>query len=52
MMPPMPAFYHHPRTIDDLVDHTVGRMLDQFGIDMPGAVRWTGEMGVQAPARE
>jgi 4-hydroxy-3-polyprenylbenzoate decarboxylase len=52
ILPPMPAFYHHPRTIDDLVDHTVGRMLDQFGIDMPGAVRWTGEMGVQAPARE
>lgn len=52
ILPPMPAFYHHPRTIDDLVDHTVGRMLDQFGIDMPGAVRWTGDMGVQAPARE
>ena len=31
---------------DELVDHTVARMLDQFGIEMPGAVRWTGEMGV------
>ena len=47
ILPPMPAFYNHPRSIDDLVDHTVARMLDQFGIDMPGAVRWSGEMGVQ-----
>ena len=46
ILPPMPAFYNHPRTVDELVDHTVARMLDQFGIEMPGAVRWTGEMGV------
>ena len=46
ILPPMPAFYNHPRTVDDLVDHTVARMLDQFGIEMSGAVRWTGEMGV------
>ena len=46
ILPPMPAFYTHPRTIDDLVDHTVARMLDSFGIDVPGAVRWAGEMGV------
>ena len=31
ILPPMPAFYNHPRTIDDLVDHTVARMLDSFG---------------------
>jgi len=46
ILPPMPAFYNHPRTVDELVDHTVARMLDQFGIEIPGAVRWTGEMGV------
>jgi flavin prenyltransferase len=46
ILPPMPAFYNHPRTVDDLIDHTVARMLDQFGIEMSGAVRWTGEMGV------
>ena len=46
ILPPMPAFYNHPRTVDDIVDHTVARMLDQFGIEVPGAVRWTGEMGV------
>jgi 4-hydroxy-3-polyprenylbenzoate decarboxylase len=32
IMPPAPAFYHRPRTIQDLVDHTVGKMLDQFQI--------------------
>ena len=48
ILPPMPAFYNHPRTVDDLVDHTVARMLDQFGIEMSGAVRWTGEMGVRS----
>jgi 4-hydroxy-3-polyprenylbenzoate decarboxylase len=46
ILPPVPAFYNHPRTVDDVVEHTVMRMLDQFGIEVPGAVRWTGEMGV------
>jgi 4-hydroxy-3-polyprenylbenzoate decarboxylase len=46
ILPPMPAFYHHPRTVDDIVDHTVARVLDQFGIEMRGAPRWSGEMGV------
>src|SRR5918993_5812157 len=49
ILPPMPAFYNNPRSIDDLIDHTVGRMLDQFGIEMPGAVRWSGEMGTAKP---
>jgi 4-hydroxy-3-polyprenylbenzoate decarboxylase len=47
ILPPLPAFYNHPRTIDDLVDHTVSRMLDPFGLDVSGAARWTGEMGVR-----
>jgi 4-hydroxy-3-polyprenylbenzoate decarboxylase len=42
----MPAFYNHPATIDDIVDHTVSRVLDQFGLDAGGAERWSGEMGV------
>lgn len=42
IVPPVPAFYNHPRTIDDLVNHTVGRVLDLFGVD-PGIVnRWAG----------
>ena len=46
ILPPMPAFYNHPATIDDIVDHTVSRVLDQFGLDAGGAERWSGEMGV------
>ena len=46
MLPPMPAFYSHPRSLSDIVDHTVERILDQFGVEVPDAVRWTGEMGV------
>jgi len=48
ILPPMPAFYNHPQSIDDIVDHTVGRILDQFGIDLPNTPRWSGEMGVGA----
>jgi flavin prenyltransferase len=40
--PPAPAFYNNPRSIDDLVDHTVGRVLDLFGLEMPELRRWTG----------
>ncbi len=40
--PPMPAFYNRPQTIDDIVNHSVGRVLDLFGVD-PGVVkRWQG----------
>jgi 4-hydroxy-3-polyprenylbenzoate decarboxylase len=46
VLPPMPAFYNHPRTVDDVVDHTVARVLDQFGLEVSGAERWSGEMGV------
>ena len=46
VMPPLPAFYNHPRTIDDIVYYTVARMLDQFGLEVRGAERWVGEMGV------
>jgi flavin prenyltransferase len=40
--PPVPAFYSNPKTIDDLIDHTVGRALDLFGLEMPQLRRWTG----------
>jgi 4-hydroxy-3-polyprenylbenzoate decarboxylase len=47
ILPPMPAFYNNPRSLADIVEHTVARMLDQFGIEAPGgATRWTGEMRV------
>lgn len=43
--PPMPAFYNHPETIDDIINHSVGRVLDLFGIDTGIVKRWTGANG-------
>jgi len=40
--PPVPAFYNNPQTIDDLIDHTVGRVLDLFGLEHPTLRRWVG----------
>src|SRR5262252_9342305 len=48
MLPPMPAFYNHPQSIDDLVNHTVVRVLDQFNIPAPFAKRWDGHMHTAA----
>jgi 4-hydroxy-3-polyprenylbenzoate decarboxylase len=42
IMPPAPAFYHRPQTIQDIVDLTVGRMLDLFGIEHTLFQRWPG----------
>jgi 4-hydroxy-3-polyprenylbenzoate decarboxylase len=44
IIPPMPAFYNHPKSINDIVDHIVARVLDQFGISAPFAKRWDGHM--------
>ena len=48
MLPPMPAFYNHPQTVDDVIDHIVMRVLDQFGIPAPFAKRWDGHMQTAA----
>jgi len=40
VMPPAPAFYLRPRSVDDLVENSVGRALDLLGIDVPGLPRW------------
>jgi polyprenyl P-hydroxybenzoate/phenylacrylic acid decarboxylase-like protein len=43
IMPPMPAFYAMPKTLDEMVDHTVWRVLDQFALAGPDAyARWAG----------
>jgi len=39
--PPIPAFYHQPQTIDDLVNHSIGRALDVFGLQLPWMKRWS-----------
>src|SRR5262249_61031197 len=42
VMPPVPALYHRPKTIDDLVNHTVARVLDRLGIPHALCPEWTG----------
>ena len=39
--PPMPAFYNKPKTLDDVIDHTVGRILDLFDLDTGKVKRWS-----------
>ncbi len=43
IMPPVPAFYHHPKTIDDLIDQTIGKVLDLFSVDAKLFKRWGAE---------
>ncbi len=44
IIPPLPAFYSRPSTIDELIDHVVMRVLDQVGIHLDLAPRWDGQM--------
>ena len=50
ILPPMPAFYNKPATIDDIVDHVVARVLDQFDIDASFARRWDGVLHANTTA--
>ncbi|MCX3061113.1 UbiX family flavin prenyltransferase [Streptomyces beihaiensis] len=43
VMPPVPAFYLRPGTVEDIVDHTAGRALDLLGIEVPELPRWSGD---------
>lgn len=45
IMPPVPAFYHRPQSLDDVINQTVNRVLDQFDIDLPEDLftRWQGD---------
>ena len=49
VMPPVPAFYTLPKTVDDIVDDTVGRVLDLFDVDVGRVKRWGEDIG--HPAR-
>ena len=46
VMPPMPAFYNLPQNLDDMVNHVVGRVLDQFEIHLDVVKRWRGMVAV------
>jgi 4-hydroxy-3-polyprenylbenzoate decarboxylase len=50
IFPPVPAWYNHPESIDDIVDHLVGRMLDQFGLRSDRVKRWAGIKGMDRSA--
>jgi 4-hydroxy-3-polyprenylbenzoate decarboxylase len=45
--PPVPAFYHRPASVEDIVGHTVARVLDQLGLELPGASRWRGPVSAE-----
>jgi 4-hydroxy-3-polyprenylbenzoate decarboxylase len=44
IVPPLPAFYNHPQSVDDIVGHIVMRALDQFGLHTDVTARWDGVM--------
>ena len=44
ILPPVPAFYNHPQTLDDMINHIVMRALDQFDIHLDFVERWNGAM--------
>jgi 4-hydroxy-3-polyprenylbenzoate decarboxylase len=45
IFPPLPSFYHNPQTLDEMIDHTVARVIDLFGIEHALAPRWAGMKG-------
>jgi 4-hydroxy-3-polyprenylbenzoate decarboxylase len=49
IFPPVPALYQHPKSIEEMVDHTVDRVLDLLGIDAGPAPRWAGLSPPQEP---
>lgn len=44
ILPPVPAFYHLPTTMEELIDHSVGKALDQLGVEHQLFRRWTGPL--------
>ncbi|EMH4163629.1 UbiX family flavin prenyltransferase [Pluralibacter gergoviae] len=52
MVPPMPAWYNHPKTVDDINQHIITRVMDQFGLQNPRARRWQGLQAASYPQQE
>ncbi len=51
LMPPVPSFYHQPRTIEDIIDQTIGKVFDYIGIKHDLFKRW-GQLGQDSKARD
>jgi 4-hydroxy-3-polyprenylbenzoate decarboxylase len=57
ILPAMPGFYHRPKSVDDLVGHVVGKILDRLGVEHAVGARWEGirppaeDAGVERPGR-
>lgn len=49
IVPPLPAFYNHPASVDDVVDHIVTRALDQLALHSATTSRWDGHMRTRSP---
>lgn len=52
VMPPVPAFYSRPHTIDDIVEHTAARALDLLGLHVTELTRWSGRRGPARPVAD
>jgi len=52
IFPPVPAFYHQPTTLEDVIDQSIGRMLEQVGVVLPGLPRWQGTQVVSELRKE
>jgi len=51
ILPPVPAFYNHPQTLDDMINHIAMRILDQFDIHLDVMNRWDGVMATEGQPR-
>ena len=49
--PPVPAFYARPKTLDEMIDHTLGRVLDMFELDAGTVTRWSGSTALKESTR-
>ena len=52
ILPAAPGFYHRPRTVEELVDHVVGKVLDRLGVEHGVGARWGGTGGDEPPPEE
>lgn len=50
IFPPLPAFYQQPQNLQEMVDHTLARVLDLFALQLPGTPRWEGMKAGSVPA--